>query len=432
MSKKKVKKSRRQSSGRQTDAVHAEKNYLEEYGIEIQAIETDPQHLISTGYTKLPKETYTRMSAIFQYVPGLAADKATFAAADANTKMLEGAYKVVIKDGMHLANSKATEGAFRGALLSNAKNQVAGQAELFKINPVELSKAPQYALGVFSALSMVTGQYFMTEINNRLRSLESQVSDVQSFLEDDKRSRLFACEYVLNNIFNNLHAYKNNESARQAALVEVKTIKRESIGNMQFFSGRLVNTENRLSVKDKKDAIEETVLKIGDMLPQYWCSLSTYSKSCLSEVLLSDMDDPEYLENTEDDLLKFREQYHNDFIRCEDILKSILREAKALNWNGNIPLALIDVAAVFIPNSPVGIIVRAAGKTAVNVAEHKKAKDKEAIEKDINGFLDICGDLGPIDAIWGGVEKFRIIRNNPIEFIQTPDATYFRYHKDDE
>ena len=425
-------KKRNKKANNKIVKVPESKRLLEEYGIEFEVINDDPQALIASGYTKLPKEAYSKMSAVFQYMPGLAANNTTYSNASVNSKMMEGAYKVIIKDGMHLAKSKATDGAFRGTLLSDATKQVSGQAELLKIDPIELSKTPQYALGVFSALSMATGQYFLTEINNRLNSLESQVGDVQAFLADDKRSKLFACEQILNEIFQNMQAIKNNESEKQATLVEIKTIKREAIGDMQFFNSRLAKDRSSLSVNDKKEIIVETVNKIGETLPQYWCSLSVYSKACLLEIMLSDNDDPEFLAHTQDNLLKYRDQYNNEYHTCRIALRDLLNEAKSLNWSGTIPLALTAAAAVLVPNKTMKTVIAAAGTVATGTAEHNKAKAKEAIENDVNGILKICGDLDPIDAVCRGVDQYRIIRNNPIEFIQTSDAAYIKYHKDDE
>ena len=41
-------------------------------------------------------------------------------------------YRAVFPDNAHLAPSKGTDGAFRGAILDNATNKLAGQAEFLK------------------------------------------------------------------------------------------------------------------------------------------------------------------------------------------------------------------------------------------------------------------------------------------------------------
>ena len=121
---------------------------------------------------------------LIQYVPGLVTEAVERADAIKNSKeLMKDAYKVVSKNGMHLAKSKATEGAFRGTLLSDTTNKVSGQAELLKIDKnLQIANIPKYALCVFDVLSVVTGQYFLSEINKKLSNIEKQGDRILNFL----------------------------------------------------------------------------------------------------------------------------------------------------------------------------------------------------------------------------------------------------------
>ncbi len=143
------------------------------------------------------------------------------------------------------------------------------------------------------------------------------------------------------------------------------------------------------------------------------------------------MDDSEYLERVHDDLLKYRNQYDIEYNSCQKELNELLKEAKALNWSGTIPLALTAAASVLIPNKTVKVVVSAVGTAATGINEQGKAKAKEVIEKDIKSFLKICSDIEPIDAIRNGVEEYDMIRNSPIELIQTSDSTFVRFLTED-
>lgn len=55
-----------------------------------------------------------------------------------------GLYRPVIKEGTHLASSKETEGTFRGSLLDDETNQVAGQAEWVKVDENEFRNEKSY------------------------------------------------------------------------------------------------------------------------------------------------------------------------------------------------------------------------------------------------------------------------------------------------
>lgn len=61
-----------------------------------------------------------------------------------NSKSNGDLYRVVKKEGTHLAKSKDTQGAVRGALLSDSNRQLAGQAEFVKIDESELEYSPTY------------------------------------------------------------------------------------------------------------------------------------------------------------------------------------------------------------------------------------------------------------------------------------------------
>jgi len=46
-------------------------------------------------------------------------------------------FRAVFPDGVHLASSRKTEGAFRGAVFDNETNTLQGQAEFFRVDPAD-------------------------------------------------------------------------------------------------------------------------------------------------------------------------------------------------------------------------------------------------------------------------------------------------------
>ena len=181
----------RQESRTSKSSSRKNQNPFEEYGVEFDYVSFDPSDEKYKEYNKVEGNKAANLFSFFQYIPGMAAGETIRRTAEGETKrMLDGAYKVLIKDGMHLAKSKATEGAFRGTLLSDANNVIAGQAEMLPIEQIKLSRTPQLALSTFNAISIATGQYFLSQINSKLGSIEQHVSAVLSFLEEDKKSQL--------------------------------------------------------------------------------------------------------------------------------------------------------------------------------------------------------------------------------------------------
>lgn len=134
----------------------------------------------------------------------------------------------------------------------------------------------------------------------------------------------------------------------------------------------------------------------------------------------------------QNDLLKYRTQYINEYLACKTAIYNLLDEAKALNWSGTIPLALTAAATALIPNATVAAMVAAVGTVATEINEQAKAKGKEAIENDVKNFLKICSDTGPIDAVRNSVGEYSMIWNSTVELVQTSDNAYIRYRLKEE
>ena len=91
-----------------------------------------------------------------------------------------------------MAKSHGNPNAYRAVGLKNSNNQVGGgNPELFKNGAVlDVSSAPQIALGVFNAASFVTGQYFMSQVNGKLAAITDGVDRIEHFLDAEQRSKL--------------------------------------------------------------------------------------------------------------------------------------------------------------------------------------------------------------------------------------------------
>ena len=212
-------------------------DYLKEYGIDIEEIaEETVDDLLKKGYTKIPDDAKESIDALLQYIPGLAADAlGRKDAVNKTKKLLDGAYKVSITEGMHLVKSKATQGAYRGTLLSNATNQVAGQAEMFKIeDTLKIIQAPRYALCVFDAVSAITGQYYMAEINHKLSDIENKTDRILDYLENKTRGELWSSDQILNDVIKNIGYIKSNETQKVAYYQQVLSIKKDALAKIFY------------------------------------------------------------------------------------------------------------------------------------------------------------------------------------------------------
>ncbi len=102
-------------------------------------------------------------------------------------------YRAIIPSGATLSKSKDLEGAVRG-FYSNGKG-IAGQANLVKINPSQLSKASKVTNGVANVMnvtSLVVGQYYMSEVNDKLQTMNKSISEIGDFQQREFKSKIFS------------------------------------------------------------------------------------------------------------------------------------------------------------------------------------------------------------------------------------------------
>lgn len=112
-------------------------------------------------------------------------------AADALNKTGE-LYQVIIPQGANLDHSRAMEGALR-ATFRDVPNNIQGQANLVKADCAVLaSQGANVANAVMNVGSMVVGQYYMSEINNKLEDINSSIKSIDDFQNDEYKSKIMA------------------------------------------------------------------------------------------------------------------------------------------------------------------------------------------------------------------------------------------------
>lgn len=125
-------------------------------------------------------------------VPGLAqAGNAANNAAQAIQANGEVLYRAILPAGAKLSNSRTLEGAVKE--MYHGANGIKGHADWL---PVEAHKgsavAANTAAAAMGVVSMVVGQYYMTQINAELGAISDGISEIQNFQDNEYRSRVFS------------------------------------------------------------------------------------------------------------------------------------------------------------------------------------------------------------------------------------------------
>lgn len=125
-------------------------------------------------YTKLDDSMIGRLNALMHNVPLVGLEK-----------VCAGSYRVVFDKGLGVLQKAANSpGMFRANVVkAGSNNSIVAQALLEKTSII-----PNIFANAFAVMSIVTGQYYMKQINERLVNIEKEIIEIHRFLQKDKES----------------------------------------------------------------------------------------------------------------------------------------------------------------------------------------------------------------------------------------------------
>jgi len=130
------------------------------------------------------------------------------------------------------------KGAVRG-LYHGAKG-VKGHANLVKVDPTKLSKATAVANGVANVMnvgSLVVGQYYMSEINSKLETMNKSIDKISDFQDREFKSRILSLISRVGEISqfsSEIMEQDDQRNIKLAAMENLKGIATELLGQVNL------------------------------------------------------------------------------------------------------------------------------------------------------------------------------------------------------
>lgn len=168
--------------------ISTEHNGIKAHAYSLEPYDGDAETLEAAGFEMLAVDAVGRLDALVSPV--------------INQGVLYGvghdSYKAVFDKGLGvLQKTKENDGLLLGNIVNPETNtRIKGLARWKKT-----SSTPQYALGVFNTLSIATGQYFMSQINEKMKEVSEDVADIKQFLNDEKLAELQTINRKLKNMY---------------------------------------------------------------------------------------------------------------------------------------------------------------------------------------------------------------------------------------
>lgn len=250
---------------------------LERQGIFFEKLQEKKDY---SDYVHIPKEYVEYLNTLLQGVPDLVLNSQS------------DIYKVIYDKGKGVLQRTADKKGFRGNVVKadGDNNGILDQVILQNAD-----KAPRIVSGVFTVMSVATGQYFLSEINNNMESIEVSVNNIQQFLENDKKSQLVARDTFLKQTQVSIEIIQQNEYQKQAQITNIQSIRIDTMGDFEFYRSQLFDIIEDLKKDLKHEEIIKRINQAGEYLPLLWYSLYLYGFSYFMEIVLSGITDENFI-----------------------------------------------------------------------------------------------------------------------------------------
>ncbi len=228
-----------------------------------------------TGYKMLPLDESHRMQ-----VAALTGQMPSLMVAGAMTN----AYTVRFPDGIqgHLMQYK--NGGL-GTPIQGGDGKILGHASL------EQMTGQAAVLSAFNAMALMSGQYFLSEINSKLEKISMSLDRILEFLYGDKRAELLSEISFTKYAYENYSSIMALDSQRFATIVGLQAAKKVAIKDIEFYITDLNSATNGTDISDIA-AVVDKAFQIKDSLE---LSVQLYAMATVLEMYYAQNHDPNYI-----------------------------------------------------------------------------------------------------------------------------------------
>lgn len=203
---------------------------------------------------------------------------------------LSGAYTIQFPAGIsgHLMQYK--NGGV-GTSIQGVDSKIVGHASL------ESMSSQAAVLGALSIMAIVSGQYFLAQINSELKTMNQNIDKILEFLYGDKKAELISEVSFVKYAYQNYSSIMGHETQRIATLISLQESKKVAMKDIEFYMSDLDSTVNTKCGSDMMSWIER-IFQIKDCLE---LSMQLYSMSSLLEIYYSQNYEVDYISNVEEE-----------------------------------------------------------------------------------------------------------------------------------
>lgn len=210
------------------------------------------------------------------------------------------AYIAVFPKGLPHVLTELHQGGYGTMIRENGR--FVGTASLYALS------AQAAILSVLTAMSAVSGQYFLSQINGELKIINQKLDEILNFLYGDKKAELLSELSFTKYAFQNYNSIMAHDQQRVATITNLQESKKIAIKDIEFYLADL---------EDEKTKLEKAfqVKKCLDL------AMQLYFMSGLLEVYYAQNCDIAYTRYVQEDMSNFIEKCNSRILSSFSALK---------------------------------------------------------------------------------------------------------------
>lgn len=243
------------------------------------------------------------------------------------------AYKVVFPEGATGTLMKYKNGML-GTPLIGENGKISAHAGLVPVDSISLTP-----LMIFTAMSAITGQYFMAKIDEGLESLTKNVKEIIDVIYDEKESDNFAAYNFYEYVKSNMQLILGNEALKLSTLTNLQATNNKMCSNILFYSkgiDRKIESitnipDNSIFTGKRLSQMEEISKAILGLITEQHLSFELLCIGKVYEIQVAEIYDEEYYKNIISELERVGKIVDSDvkklIDKCEETLLQIIKKA---------------------------------------------------------------------------------------------------------
>ena len=176
----------------------------------------------------------------------------------------------------------------------------------------------------FAVMSVVTSQYFLTEINRKMTRITQSIDQILAFLYGDKKAELLSEISFAKYAYENFASIMAHSEQRAATIQSIQGARKTAIQDVEFYLNDLHTAVQGAKTGD----MEKTVDKAFQIRQCLDLSIQLYMTANLLEVYYSQNYDPAYLAYVENDVRSYLGKYEKQLIADFNALKMAISAFK--------------------------------------------------------------------------------------------------------